>query len=133
MHATASGFMQAALYTTASFATSRDAKLPLPLLMWAYPLEFKSKAAASQVRGSNYTFTRLMWGDPLFHLAEGYAILAGVYLSILPVHYALKEARNTWLMANGHDRPRDADCRRGHGGAQRHVPPAAGRERARGR
>ena len=36
-----------------------------------------------QVRGSNYTFTRLSWGDPLFHLAEGYAILAGIRSAFL--------------------------------------------------
>lgn len=47
----------------------------LPVLMWAYPDEFKSAAAASQVKGSPYRFIRLYWGSPLYWLTRGYAIL----------------------------------------------------------
>ncbi len=48
---------------------------PLPVLMWAYPDEFKSAEAASQVKGSPYRFIRLYWGSPLYWLTRGYAIL----------------------------------------------------------
>ena len=47
----------------------------LPVLMWAYPDEYKSAAAASQVKGSPYRFIRLYWGSPLYWLTRGYAIL----------------------------------------------------------
>ena len=47
---------------------------PLPILMWAYPSEFKSADAASQVEGSPYEFIRLGWYSPLYFLTRGYAI-----------------------------------------------------------
>ena len=48
---------------------------PLPMLMWAYPREFKSADAASQVTDSPYRFVRISTGSPLFWLAQGYAVL----------------------------------------------------------
>ncbi len=47
---------------------------PLPVLMWAYPSEFKSANAASQVEGSPYEFIRLGWYSPLYFITRGYAI-----------------------------------------------------------
>ncbi|MGK7392646.1 MAG: S9 family peptidase [Candidatus Cyclobacteriaceae bacterium M2_1C_046] len=47
---------------------------PLPVLMWAYPSEFKSADAASQIKGSPYEFLRLYWGSPLHFVTRGYAI-----------------------------------------------------------
>ena len=47
----------------------------LPVLMWAYPNEFKSADAASQVEGSPYEFIRIGWYSPLFWVTQGYAIL----------------------------------------------------------
>ena len=38
-----------------------EADGPLPTILWAYPREFKSKASASQVRGSEHTFTMVGW------------------------------------------------------------------------
>jgi dipeptidyl aminopeptidase/acylaminoacyl peptidase len=46
----------------------------LPVIMWAYPDEFKSKDAAGQVSGSPYQFLRLYYGSPLFWVTRGYAI-----------------------------------------------------------
>ncbi len=48
---------------------------PLPVIMWAYPSEYKSADAASQVEGSPYEFIRLGWWTPLYFLTRGYAIL----------------------------------------------------------
>jgi dipeptidyl aminopeptidase/acylaminoacyl peptidase len=48
---------------------------PFPLLMWAYPQEFKSADAASQVTDSPYRFARIGWSSPLLFLARGYAVL----------------------------------------------------------
>jgi dipeptidyl aminopeptidase/acylaminoacyl peptidase len=48
---------------------------PLPFLLWAYPREFDSAAAASQVTGSPYRFTRPTGPSPLFLLTQGYGVL----------------------------------------------------------
>jgi dipeptidyl aminopeptidase/acylaminoacyl peptidase len=65
--------LSAVLYTPEGYDKDRDG--PLPVLMWAYPREYVSAAVASQVRGSQYTFTRLNWGSPLFWVLRGYAVL----------------------------------------------------------
>ena len=48
---------------------------PLPVIMWAYPREFKSAADAAQLRGSKYTFTRVGYGSIVFWATQGYAIM----------------------------------------------------------
>ena len=55
------------------YLASRDG--PLPLLMWAYPQEFKSSAAASQTTGSPYRFNAVSYWGPAAFLAMGYAVL----------------------------------------------------------
>ena len=59
------------------------AKGPLPTLMEAYPAEFKSRAAASQVTGSPYEFVRIGAGSPVFFTATGYAVLANAAIPII--------------------------------------------------
>jgi len=48
---------------------------PLPMLMWAYPQEYKSADAAGQVTDSPYRFVRIEWYSPLLWLAHGFAVL----------------------------------------------------------
>lgn len=60
------------LYLPADYDTSQG---PLPMLMWAYPREYKDKQAASQVQGSPYRFVRVGWWSPLLWLVDGYAVL----------------------------------------------------------
>ena len=48
---------------------------PLPLLMWAYPQEFKSAAAAGQVTPSPYRFEQVNWYSPVIWVTRGYAVL----------------------------------------------------------
>lgn len=47
----------------------------LPLLMWAYPREFKTATAAGRVKGSPHQFVRLNWKTPVYWAARGYAVL----------------------------------------------------------
>jgi dipeptidyl aminopeptidase/acylaminoacyl peptidase len=47
----------------------------LPLLLWAYPQEFKSGDAAGQVKDSPYRFARIGYWGPLFALTMGFAVL----------------------------------------------------------
>ena len=61
------------LYLPSGYDASRDG--PLPVLMWAYPQEFKSAQAASQVTGSPYRFNRISYWGPLPFLARGFAVL----------------------------------------------------------
>jgi len=56
---------------------------PLPTLVWAYPAEFKTKAAAGQVKGSPYTFTRVNPLGPLFWVMRGYAVLDNASMPIV--------------------------------------------------
>ncbi|QHV95070.1 alpha/beta hydrolase family protein [Spirosoma endbachense] len=56
---------------------------PLPTFLWAYPAEFKSKEAASQVSGSPYQFNRIsFWGAAAF-VTMGYAILDNASIPII--------------------------------------------------
>src|SRR5690606_30824080 len=73
--------LTADLYLPAGHDVARDG--PLPMLMWAYPREFKSAAAASQVRGSPYRFNRISYWGPLAYLAQGYAVLDGPSMPIV--------------------------------------------------
>jgi dipeptidyl aminopeptidase/acylaminoacyl peptidase len=56
---------------------------PLPMLMWAYPREFKSAAAAGQMRGSPYRFSRISYWSPAIWLAMGYAVLDNPAMPII--------------------------------------------------
>lgn len=65
--------LSAIVYTPEGYDPAKDGRLPV--LMWAYPREYKSAAVAAQVRGSKYTFTRLNWGSPIYWVTQGYAIM----------------------------------------------------------
>lgn len=68
---------------------------PLPTFLWAYPAEFKSKEAASQVLGSPYQFNRISyWGGAAF-VAMGYAVLDNASIPI--VGEGDKEPNDTYV------------------------------------
>jgi len=56
---------------------------PLPMLMWAYPREFKDASAASQVKGSPFRYTRISWGSPIYWVTRGYAVLDNADMPIV--------------------------------------------------
>ena len=56
---------------------------PFPVLMWAYPREYKSAASAGQVRRSPYRFTRISPTSSLIYLAAGYAIFNDPIMPII--------------------------------------------------
>ncbi len=56
---------------------------PLPLLMWAYPREFRSAEAAGQVSGSPYRYVRPAFSGPLPFLTQGYAVLDNPTMPII--------------------------------------------------
>jgi dipeptidyl aminopeptidase/acylaminoacyl peptidase len=72
--------LTATLFTPAGW---KPADGPLPMLMWAYPQEFKSADAAGQVTDSPYRFARAGAGSPLVWLTLGYAVLDNPSLPIV--------------------------------------------------
>lgn len=69
------------LYVPKGYNKEKDG--PLPLIIWAYPREYKSAADAAQVRGSKYTFTRINYGSPIFWVTQGYAVLDNAEMPIV--------------------------------------------------
>ncbi len=55
----------------------------LPLLIWAYPLEYSDPNTAGQVRGSPHSFTFLRGASPLFFLTQGYAVLMDATMPVV--------------------------------------------------
>jgi len=65
--------LSATLYLPVGY-TKETAK-NLPMIMWAYPQEFKDKSSAGQNTKNPNEFTYPFWGSPLYWLAKGYVIL----------------------------------------------------------
>jgi len=61
------------LYLPAGY--NREKKEKLPLLMWAYPTEYKDKNSAGQSTANPNAFTYLSYGSPIFWVKRGYAVL----------------------------------------------------------
>ncbi|MCU4177181.1 prolyl oligopeptidase family serine peptidase [Carboxylicivirga sp. N1Y90] len=61
------------LYLPADYDFEKKEKLPL--IMWAYPYEFKDKKSASQVTSSANEFIYPWYGSPVFWVMKGYAVL----------------------------------------------------------
>lgn len=55
----------------------------LPLLIWAYPLEYNNAETAGQVRGSPYEFTRVAGTSPRFLVTQGYALLENATMPVV--------------------------------------------------
>ncbi|HRE41292.1 MAG TPA: prolyl oligopeptidase family serine peptidase [Ignavibacteria bacterium] len=60
-----------------------DKNKKYPVLMWAYPQEFKSSDAAGQITDSPYRFNWMSWGSPLFWLTKDYVILDNPKMPII--------------------------------------------------
>jgi len=73
--------LTATLYLPKGYDKTKDG--PLPLLIWAYPREYKSAADAAQVRGSQYTFPTISYGSPIFWATQGYAVMDNAEMPIV--------------------------------------------------
>ncbi len=65
----------------------------LPLILWAYPLEYSDPKTAGQVRGSPNKFTSLWGAQPVFFLVKGYA----VFQAQMPVVGDPETVNNTFI------------------------------------
>ena len=61
------------LYLPAGYDKNKKEKLPM--IMWAYPTEFKDKSSAGQNTSNPNSFTYLSYGNPIYWVTRGYAIL----------------------------------------------------------
>jgi dipeptidyl aminopeptidase/acylaminoacyl peptidase len=84
--------LSATMYLPSGYDKSQG---PLPFLLWAYPQEFKSASAASQVTGSPYRFTRPAGMSHLFLLTQGYGVLDNPTMPI--VGEGEKEPNDTYI------------------------------------
>ncbi len=73
--------LSATLYLPPDYDKDRDG--PLPVVVWAYPREFRSADAAGQVTDSPYRFARISYWGPHFALLEGYAVVEGAAMPII--------------------------------------------------
>ncbi|MDD4108315.1 MAG: alpha/beta fold hydrolase, partial [Prolixibacteraceae bacterium] len=65
--------LSATLYLPVNY--NMETKRKLPMLMWAYPREYKDVSTAGQVTTSPHRFTYPNYGSPVFWVARGYAVL----------------------------------------------------------
>ena len=73
--------LTADLYLPAGYDASRDG--PLPTLVWAYPREFKSAAAAGQVSSTPYAFKRVSYSGALPYVTQGFAVMNNAAMPII--------------------------------------------------
>jgi len=73
--------MSANLFLPAGYDQERDG--PLPTIVWAYPREYRSAAAAAQVSGSPYRFIRISYWNPQFLATQGYAVFDAATMPIV--------------------------------------------------
>ncbi|MDR0756905.1 MAG: prolyl oligopeptidase family serine peptidase [Tannerella sp.] len=73
--------LTATLYTPVGYDRVKDGRLPV--LMWAYPREYRSADDAAQVRGSKYLFTTITYRSPVFWVTRGYAVMDNVEMPIV--------------------------------------------------
>jgi len=76
--------LTATVYLPAGYDKARDG--PLPFFLWAYPAEFESVAAASQVSGSPYRFTRPSGASRLMMLTQGYGVMDNPMIPIIALN-----------------------------------------------
>lgn len=65
--------LSATLYLPADY--DKEKKEKLPMVMWAYPREFKDKGSAGQVTNDSNEFTYPYYGSPIYWVMRGYAVL----------------------------------------------------------
>ena len=85
--------LQATVYLPPGYDKARDGALPF--LLWAYPREFGSADAASQVLGSPHRFTRPSGSSHLFALLQGYGVMDDPTMPIVAMDG--KESNDTYV------------------------------------
>jgi len=61
------------LYTPENYEPKKSD--PLPMILWAYPREYKDKSSASQNTNNPNRFIYPNWGSPIYWVTQGYVVL----------------------------------------------------------
>ncbi len=72
--------LAATLFLPAGYRAKNGA---LPMVVFAYPQDFQSAAAAGQVTGSPHRFEQVAWNAPILWAARGYAVLENPSMPIV--------------------------------------------------
>lgn len=72
----------------------------LPVVVWAYPLEYSDPGTAGQVRGSPYRFTTLRGTSQLFFVTQGYAVLDNATMPVIGDPKTMNDTFVTQIVAN---------------------------------
>ncbi len=72
----------------------------LPVVIWAYPLEYGSAATAGQVRGSTDRFTFYRGTSQLFFVTQGYAVLDNATMPVVGDSKTVNDTFVTQIVAN---------------------------------
>ncbi len=73
--------LTAMLHLPPGYDRDRDGRLPL--VVWAYPLDYGDAATAGQVRGTTERFTRLTASEPIWFVLLGYAVLQNATMPVI--------------------------------------------------
>jgi len=73
--------LSAVMYLPSGYDTRNPKKLPM--LMWAYPEEFKDKSSAGQITNSPYEFIYPYYGSFIYWVNKGYIVLDDVSFPIV--------------------------------------------------
>ena len=65
--------LEGTLYLPVGYDTQKKEKMPM--ILWAYPREFKDKSSASQNTSNPNEFIYPFWGSPLYWVTQGYVVL----------------------------------------------------------
>jgi len=69
------------LYLPVGYDMAKKEKMPM--ILWAYPREYKDKSSASQITQNPNRFTYPNWGSPIYWVTRGYVVLAGAAFPIV--------------------------------------------------
>lgn len=73
-----------------------------PMILWAYPREYKDKASASQSTANPNRFVYPSWGSPIYWVTRGYVVLDGAAFPIVGEgSEEPNDSFRTQLVANG--------------------------------
>lgn len=65
--------LEGTLYLPVGYDMEKKEKMPM--ILWAYPREFKDKNSASQITSNPNEFIYPFWGSPLYWVTQGYVVL----------------------------------------------------------
>ncbi len=69
------------LYLPTGYDKAKKGKLPM--ILWAYPREYKDASTAGQITSSPHRFTSPYYGSPVFWVTRGYVVLDGAAFPII--------------------------------------------------